>query len=85
MTIRFARLSPTILPCAAALALAGCAETGTPAGTPSVGLANPASQYCVSVGGTLEIRDEPDGQAGYCHLPDGQVVEEWTLFRQSQG
>lgn len=44
-------------------------------------MANPASVYCGKVGGTLEIRHEADGDAGYCHLPDGRVVEEWTLFR----
>jgi len=45
-------------------------------------LANPASVNCVSaLGGTLEIRDEENGQVGYCHLGDGRVCEEWALFR----
>ncbi|KAF0806861.1 putative hemolysin [Alcanivorax xiamenensis] len=47
------------------------------------GMANPASQYCEQVGGELEIRDEQNGQVGYCHLPDGRVVEEWALYRSS--
>lgn len=47
-----------------------------------VGLANPASVNCVdTLHGTLEIRDEVNGQVGYCHLPNGQVCEEWALFR----
>ncbi|EXT55865.1 I78 family peptidase inhibitor [Acinetobacter sp. 25977_2] len=45
---------------------------------------NPASQYCVEQGGKLEIRNETNGQVGYCHLPNGQVVEEWKLFRDNQ-
>lgn len=47
------------------------------------GMANPASAHCVKLGGRLEIRDGANGQSGYCHLPDGRVVEEWALFRAS--
>lgn len=46
------------------------------------GLANPASVYCQSQGGKLEIRTEVNGQTGYCSLPDGRIVEEWELFRE---
>ncbi|ANF83118.1 hemolysin [Acinetobacter sp. NCu2D-2] len=55
--------------------------TSTP---PKIGMANPASQYCVEQGGKLEIRNEADGQVGYCHLANGQVIEEWALFRANQ-
>lgn len=49
---------------------------------PSTQLANPASVNCVDkLGGQLEIRDEAEGQVGYCHLKDGRVCEEWALFR----
>ena len=62
--------------------LAGCA--GGPA--PSAGMANPASVHCVEQGGRLEIRREATGgEAGYCHLPDGRVVEEWALLRAARG
>ena len=66
----------------AACPLAGCAAPA-PVGAPaqSVGMANPASQFCIDQGGRLEIRDGPDGQSGYCHLRDGTVVEEWAFFR----
>lgn len=51
-------------------------------GAPQVwAMGNPASAYCTSVGGRLEIRKDPKGEVGYCHLPDGRVVEEWQLFR----
>lgn len=49
-----------------------------------LGLANPASQYCIEQGGKLEIVKESNGEVGYCHLKNGEKVEEWTLFRQSQ-
>lgn len=47
----------------------------------AVGMANPASVNCERIGGRLEIRDGAGGQTGYCHLPDGNVVEEWDLYR----
>ncbi|WP_152968327.1 putative hemolysin [Gemmobacter lutimaris] len=44
-------------------------------------MSNPASQYCAELGGRLEMRQEQAGEAGYCHMPDGTVVEEWQLYR----
>jgi len=52
-------------------------EPGTP-----VGMANPASVNCLDKGGTLEMRETPEGTAGYCILSDGTVVEEWELWRE---
>lgn len=49
-----------------------------------VGIANPASVYCGSIGGTSFVRKTPSGDVGYCRLPNGQVHEEWALFRNSQ-
>ncbi len=48
-----------------------------------VGLANPASTFCIEEGGELEIRDEENGQVGYCHLSDGTEIEEWKFFREN--
>lgn len=67
----------------APLALASCIDTTAPQ-PPVIGMANPASVHCIALGGETIIRDEPDGQAGYCRLPDGRVVDEWVLYRQSQ-
>ncbi|MBO1360665.1 DUF333 domain-containing protein [Acetobacter sacchari] len=69
--------------CAAAVAcgIAGCGAAQHPS---AVGMANPASVYCHKQRGALEIRKEPDGQTGYCHLPDGRIIEEWALFRSSR-
>ena len=59
--------------------IAACVPGNQPA--PSVGMANPASVYCLKQGGTLEMREETGGTVGYCKLPDGTVVEEWAYFR----
>ncbi len=80
----------TVLLAVPILALAACgddddpAPDGTTPGT-DVGLANPASVYCVEQGGTVEIVDEDGGQVGYCNLPDGTRVEEWEYFRAETG
>jgi len=52
-------------------------------GTGTVGIANPASEYCVEQGGEVDIVDEAGGQVGYCNLPDGTRIEEWEFFRSS--
>nr|WP_227591185.1 I78 family peptidase inhibitor [Acinetobacter shaoyimingii] len=67
-----------------ALMLGACAtdhQSSTEVTTPQVGLANPASKFCVEQGGTLKIQNETSGQVGYCHLKDGSVFEEWSFFR----
>lgn len=46
-----------------------------------LGMANPASVFCESMGGTLSIVDAADGQVGYCTLPDGTRAEEWAYYR----
>jgi putative hemolysin len=45
------------------------------------GMPNPASVHCEEQGGKLEIRDEADGQVGYCIFEDGSECEEWAFFR----
>jgi len=47
----------------------------------AAGIANPASVYCEERGFELEIRDEQEGQAGYCKFPDGSECEEWAYYR----
>jgi putative hemolysin len=49
----------------------------------AIGMANPASEYCVKLGGKTEIKkDEDGGEFGMCHFPDGTSLEEWELFRR---
>lgn len=66
---------------AVALVLAGCA-TASPSNETQ--LANPASTYCVEQDGKVEIRKGANGETGYCHLPDGRVIEEWEFFRSKE-
>lgn len=76
---------------AALIGLAGCGDDDGNSSSSSssdddpVGIANPASEYCVAQGGESLIATEADGsQTGLCRLPDGTVVDEWEFFRQSQ-
>jgi len=84
-------LFPVILGLMLPLAACGSDDspaTTTPATTPtsgSVQIANPASEFCIAQGGTLEIVDESGGQVGYCTLSDGTRVEEWEYFRSQTG
>lgn len=71
-------------PAAAASTPASSAAEATPI-EPRVGMANPASVHCTTLGGKLEIRTGKDGgQYGLCNLPDGRVCEEWALFRDGK-
>lgn len=67
-------------------AAAGCApkdDTKTEAAQPRVGMASPASEYCVKKGGKVEIKKNSEGgEYGICHLADGTQIEEWELFRR---
>ncbi|MCC4798105.1 hemolysin [Enterovibrio norvegicus] len=67
--------------------LVGCSTTEDSASTtPSLNMANPASVYCDSVGGTSKTLTDEEGNAmSMCHLPDGTVVEEWALYRENHG
>lgn len=72
-----------IIAIAALASLAACApEEGN--GPGAVARANPAAEYCAETGGRSEIRKGPKGETGYCHLPDGRVVDEWDLFRAAK-
>jgi putative hemolysin len=52
-------------------------------GTGGVGMANPASVFCESQGGTLDMRTDPvnEGTVGICILKDGTECEEWAYYR----
>ncbi len=68
----------TIPPTETAASPAGPAQ---PEQESQAGMANPASEFCINQGYELEIRDEADGQAGYCLFPDGSECEEWAFNR----
>jgi putative hemolysin len=46
-------------------------------------IANPASVFCVSRGGKVEIvRDKAGNERGICVLPNGERVDEWAFYRK---
>ena len=69
------------------LGLTACAGVGpvTPTAVPvapGVGLANPASAFCVEKGGRVNIVSDATGaQTGMCVFPDGRQCEEWAFYR----
>lgn len=53
--------------------------------SPALALGNPASENCVKAGGTVEIVTQAGGgQVGLCHLPNGYIIEEWTLMKMQE-
>lgn len=67
-------------------ALAACSADKAGQEVPAVGIANPASEFCVKQGGKSEIKTDKDGaEYALCRLPDGSVVEEWAYFRSHNG
>ncbi|HEY2454733.1 MAG TPA: DUF333 domain-containing protein [Scandinavium sp.] len=66
------------------LVLAGCShakENDAPP-PPNMGMANPASVYCLQKGGTEVPVQTPQGVRTDCKLPSGEVIDEWTLYRR---
>lgn len=64
-------------------AISACASPEPVEQSKPVGLANPASTYCISLGGKRETRKDAAGnESSVCHLPDGIVIDEWALFRR---
>lgn len=61
------------------LLVTACAQPEPPR---AVGMANPASVYCQSLGGKIVLKSDDRGQFGICHLPDGTQIDEWELFRR---
>lgn len=55
-----------------------------PTPTPqSIGMPNPATQYCIKIGGTPSTMTVRNGaQRGLCTLADGMTVDSWQLFHQ---
>ena len=49
-----------------------------------IGMANPASVYCVEQGGESIIKQDKDGsEYGICKFKDGKEVEEWEFYRKN--
>jgi putative hemolysin len=67
----------------ATLLVSGCSllPAQDPLQDEPIGMPNPASVYCEEQGGTLEMRENENGQYGVCVFPDGSECEEWAYFR----
>lgn len=51
-------------------------------GEKDMAIANPASVYCQKSGGSSQIRTLPTGaQYGVCEFTDGNVCEEWAMYK----
>lgn len=48
-----------------------------------IGLANPAAVYCEQINGQLIPMHNSEGEYSNCLLPNGQIIEEWTLYRKT--
>jgi putative hemolysin len=46
---------------------------------------NPASVFCQQQGGKLSLIKNRNGVTGYCTLPDGELIEEWELYKRYHG
>ncbi|TCL10023.1 hypothetical protein BXY66_2091 [Shimia isoporae] len=69
------------LPVAIIACLAACTTEDTET---TIGMANPASVFCVEQGGSSKIVEASDGsQSGICVLPDGSEVDEWEYYRDN--
>ncbi|MCE9687869.1 DUF333 domain-containing protein [Shewanella sp. AS16] len=49
---------------------------------PGLKRANPAAEYCLALGGILDLATQANGETGICTLPDGEKIEEWQLYRR---
>lgn len=71
-----------------ALPLAACSTPKHPAPDapkpPHVGMANPASVYCLQKGGEQIPVQSPQGVRTECKLPGGEVIDEWDLYRRDR-
>lgn len=71
---------------ATAWILGACSSAALPPSPPpTIGMANPASQFCVQQGGTSRTVQTAAGEHSICMLPDGREIEEWALYRQHHG
>lgn len=61
-----------------------CAQSAKVEKIPKIGMANPASVHCANLNGSTKLTKEPEGQVGWCQLPNGKICQEWPLFRDNK-
>lgn len=60
----------------------GCTVSG-PDPIMGLQLPNPASVYCIERGGSINIKESPQGDVTTCVLSDGTEIDEWVYYRQN--
>jgi putative hemolysin len=55
------------------------------ASCPAVAMLNPAAVYCQALGHRYVTESRPEGDFGYCILPDGTKADAWAFFAGSTG
>ena len=60
----------------------GCTVSG-PDPIMGLQLPNPASVYCIERGGSINIKESPQGDVTTCVLSDGTEIDEWAYYRQN--
>ena len=45
-----------------------------------IGIANPASIYCLDNGGSLQMKENKNGQYGVCYFEDNRQCEERAFY-----
>lgn len=51
--------------------------------TETVGMSNPAAQFCVDQGGNIEYEQSETGEMSICHTVNGEEIEQWAYYRQA--
>ena len=46
---------------------------------------NPAAEYCKNLGYEYFIKSMPEGDYGYCRMPDGVEIDEWKFLQGEEG
>ena len=63
--------------------MSGKNKNGNPLSTEGTTISNPASEYCIKVGGTLQTETRGDGgEYNICNFEDNQSCEEWALYKK---
>lgn len=73
---------------ALALMLAGLQLTACAPHQPEpqgLSMRNPAAVWCLQSGGKLSSVNTDAGVTGYCTLPSGERIEQWTLYHRERG
>lgn len=62
----------------------GCSQIDQRDNGMMIGAADPSSVYCVEQGGQIDVVNTSEGERAFCTLPDGERIDAWDLFRESQ-